>query len=925
MTRKILSLLCFFMIGATFAQKKAITHNDYDLWKSISDTKISTKGKVVVSTVETRTKRGDGYLQIYNTETQKKINYFNGVSSRISQDENFVIFKKPADYLTKRTEKKEKVKDKNKQKDILYIYDVANNTLYDSIFRVKKYSLPKKNSDYIVIEKYKNKKDSIKGDSLPAWKNNYALVYHLKTKKQDTIFNIKSFTIPEEGATFYYTTKDKKNAKKANAIYIYNVVSESRKLIDSSLYGYTKLSVNKKGNQLAYIAERDSVKTDSVPLKLFVFKENKLLPLVENEEQRFGNKQTLSGEKGLHFSEDGKRLYFYSKIKSNYKKDTTLLDDEIPQVDIWNWKDKISQPRQKANADFYKEDTRLRYFDIEKERYVQLQDDTLEGVFLGGKYAEKYVLGYDGKPYELETWVVPWKTDYYSVNIETGEKQLLVKGANSSLAITLNGDYAIYFDMEARNWFSVNLETLQKYNLTKNINVAFENEENDIPTLARAYGAGGFDKNGNLLLYDKYDIWSVSLDGKRKPKNITRNGRKKKIRFRTKKLDAENRLLASYFGGGLLLNGFNEKTKTDGIYILDDNGKLTEKIKSDSYLIHGLKKAVSADVLGFRKENYTSYGDLHITTDNFQTNTQITLVNPHQKKFKWGTSELVSWKAYDGTKLEGILWKPEDFDPTKKYPMIIQFYEKGSNGLNFHRSPMPMYSLANITYAVSNGYIVFMPDIVYNEGQPGKDAYNCVISGVEAMEKKRYVDSNRMAIQGHSWGGYQVAYLITKTNKFKAAMAGAPVSNMTSAYGGIRWSTGLSRMFQYEKTQSRIGKNLWEGFDQYVESSPLFSLPNVQTPLLIMHNDNDGAVPYYQGIELFMGMRRLKKPAWLLIYDNEKHGLRKMKNKQDLSIRVMQFFDHYLKDVPAPLWMTKGVPRSEKGINFGYDLEKEKP
>ncbi|MBC8753468.1 S9 family peptidase [Kordia sp. YSTF-M3] len=922
MIQKLLSLLCCFIVGISFAQKKAITHDDYDLWKYINGTKVSDKGKLVVFSTITSTKRGDGYLEIYDTETQQKATYFNGYKSAITKNEKFVIFQQKATYATKRAEKKEKTKKEDQQKDVLYIYDASNNTLYDSILRVKKYSLPKKNSDYLVIEKFKNKKDSIKGDSLPAWKNNYALIYNLKTKRRDTIFDIKDVAVPEHGTTFYYTTKDKKNDKKAKGVYAYNLISKSMKVIDTLLYDYKKLNVNKLGNQLTFIAERDSVKTDSVPFKLFLYKENKLKLLVENEETRLGTKETLSDNSGPFFSEDGKRLYFYSKLKSEHKKDTTLLDDEIPQVDVWNWQDKITQPRQKAQEESLKEDTRFYYFDTETQKYVQLRGDTLESVSLDRKYAKKYILGYDSKPYQLETWTIPWKHDYYVVNIATGEKRLLVKGANSALDIALNGEYAVYFDLEAKNWFSVNLETLQKHNLTKNIKVAFEREDHDTPTLARAYGSGGYDKDGSLLLYDKYDIWKVSLDGRTKPKNITKKGRRNKITFRTSRLDNENRLLASYLDGKLLLNGFNEKTKTEGIYLLDD-AKPIEKIKSDSYLIFGYKKAVSTDVLVFRKENFNNYGDLYVTTDNFKTYKKISDVNPQQKEFKWGTSELVSWKAYDGTKLEGIVYKPEDFDPSKKYPMIVYFYEKSASELNYYYIPSPSASTVDFTYSVSNDYIVFVPDIVYKEGQPGKDAYNCVISGVEAMEKKGYIDSDRMALQGQSWGGYQVAYLITKTNKFKAAMAGAPVSNMTSAYGGIRWASGLSRMFQYEKTQSRIGKNLWEGFDLYVESSPLFSLPSVETPLLIMHNDNDGAVPYYQGIELFMGMRRLQKPAWLLVYNNESHNLRKTKNKQDLSIRMMQFFDHYLKDAPAPMWMTKGVPRAEKGINFGYDLDKD--
>lgn len=272
-------------------------------------------------------------------------------------------------------------------------------------------------------------------------------------------------------------------------------------------------------------------------------------------------------------------------------------------------------------------------------------------------------------------------------------------------------------------------------------------------------------------------------------------------------------------------------------------------------------------------------------------------------------------------KLEGIIYKPEDFDPSRQYPLITYFYEKRSDSYRNYHIPRPSASIVNPSYLVSNDYIMFVPDIVYDEGKPGASAYNCIVSGVEALEELGYIDRDNIGIQGQSWGGYQVAYLVTVTNKFKAAMAGAPVSNMTSAYGGIRWKSGLSRAFQYERTQSRLGKNLWDGFDLYIENSPLFGIPKIETPLLMMHNDNDGAVPYYQGIEMFMGMRRLQKPVWLLVYNEEAHNLKKVKNRQDLSIRMMQFFDYYLKGKPAPKWMTKGVPRVQKGKDLGYGLE----
>jgi len=219
--------------------------------------------------------------------------------------------------------------------------------------------------------------------------------------------------------------------------------------------------------------------------------------------------------------------------------------------------------------------------------------------------------------------------------------------------------------------------------------------------------------------------------------------------------------------------------------------------------------------------------------------------------------------------------------------------------------------------------VVFVPDIVYKDGFPGESAYKAIVSGTLSMvEKYPFIDKENIGIQGQSWGGYQIAYLITRTKLFKAAMAGAAVSNMVSAYGGIRWESGVSRMFQYEKSQSRIGGTLWEKPLLYLSNSPVFYADKIETPLLIMHNDADGAVPWTQGIELYMAMRRLQKPAWMLTYNNEEHNLTKWPNRVDLSIRMYQFFDHYLKGAPIPSWMKEGIPAIEKGKTTGYELMK---
>ncbi|MDA7951377.1 MAG: prolyl oligopeptidase family serine peptidase, partial [Pirellulaceae bacterium] len=269
--------------------------------------------------------------------------------------------------------------------------------------------------------------------------------------------------------------------------------------------------------------------------------------------------------------------------------------------------------------------------------------------------------------------------------------------------------------------------------------------------------------------------------------------------------------------------------------------------------------------------------------------------------------------------LQGILIKPDNFDPKKKYQMMVYFYERNSDGLLRYVTPSAGSSI-NYSFYVSRGYVLFVPDIPYTIGHPGQSAENAILPGIAAIANNGFIDLEKIGVQGHSWGGYQISHLVTRTNIFAAAEAGAPVSNMTSAYGGIRWSSGMSRMFQYERTQSRIGGTLWNAQQKYIENSPIFNVDQITTPLLILHNDKDGAVPWYQGIELFVAMRRLGKPAWLFNYNGEEHGLRKDHNKRDWTIRMQQFFDHYLQEAPAPVWLIEGVPATKKGIDLGLDL-----
>ncbi|MCX6223992.1 MAG: prolyl oligopeptidase family serine peptidase, partial [Bacteroidia bacterium] len=308
----------------------------------------------------------------------------------------------------------------------------------------------------------------------------------------------------------------------------------------------------------------------------------------------------------------------------------------------------------------------------------------------------------------------------------------------------------------------------------------------------------------------------------------------------------------------------------------------------------------------------SEFGDFWVGDINFRGGRKISNANPQQAQYVWAAVELVEWNDLNGEKHQGLLYKPENLDPAKKYPMIAYFYERHSDGLHTHYVPRASASTVNPLEYASNGYLVFMPDIHFKIGFPGKSFYNAIMSGIMELGKRDYVDMKHLGIQGQSWGGYGTAYMITQTGIFAAASPGAPVSNMTSAYGGIRNESGMVRQFQYEKTQSRIGGTLWDKPEYFIENSPLFFADRITTPCLIRHDDADGAVPFSEGVQLFVALRRLNKPAWLVNYNGQPHNLSRLADKKDWSVRMMQFFDHYLKDAPAPDWMTKGVTALDK-------------
>ncbi|MDP2089812.1 MAG: prolyl oligopeptidase family serine peptidase [Flavobacteriaceae bacterium] len=941
MKQSITILLVVFTTFVSVAQKKVITHNDYDRWMRIGKTALSENGKVIVYEVEPITPFADGFSEVYNTQTKQNFKLNRAGNSNLDFEENFVFFQQKPSFETDRKERKDKVKKDKKERNSFFVYDVKQHKITDSILRIKDFKIPEKYGNFVAVQKLKelnntkenpakgSKKDSttVKPKKSLKFEEDYLIVKNLKFKSNDTLFLIKNYGFVENEKAMLIA-KGIDTLKKKQAFYKYSLEDKKLTLLDYNKIKFGEFGASKDGKKIAFLAAKDSIKKDSLKFDLFYWSNNLLKKVVDTSFQQLKNGYKLSTYKAPYFSDNGKKLFFFTQlIPKKFDNDTTLLKDELAEVSVWSWNDKLIQTEQEFNIKRSREKSYLSVYDVEKERINTLQDKFFDNVITAKDNNSRYILGISSDPYLIEsTWDYPSKRDIYIIDVETGQHKLAIEKTSSVPKLSENGENAVYYRHEDQQWYVLHLPTHKIINLTASLKVPFYEVDNDLPTLPEAYGFGGFINNKTVLLYDEFDIWQIDLTGKINPINLTKDGRINKIEYRLVQLssDRDDVDKVSYFNKNMVLRGFDKKTKESGYYTL--NPKTYQKInliKSNKKLFEDLKKSNQENVLVYTRQSTNEFPNIW-TTKDFKNVEKVSNVNKHDDEFLRGTSELVKWTSYDGKQLEGILYKPENFDAAKKYPMITYFYEKSAVRLNNYMTPQPSASTVNIAYFTSNGYLVFVPDIVYEIGYPGKSAYNCIMSGVEAMEKLPFVDSANLGIQGQSWGGYQTAYLITKTNKFKAAMAGAPVSNMISAYGGIRWESGKNRAFQYEKTQSRIGKTPWEDLNLYIENSPLFGVPTIETPVLIMANESDGAVPKEQGIEFYIALRRFQKPSWLLMYKDEAHNLRKQKNRKDLSVRMSQFFDHYLKGEKTPNWMINGIEAVDKGTVFAYDLSDDK-
>ena len=888
---------CLGSLSPALAQNasKSLTIDDLVTWQRITDREISDNGKWVACKMEPW--EGDATVYLYAAQGQETATFSPADKFAFSASSGYLVVTQTPGKSTVDSLKILKTKEDKMPMNTLVIYSVAGKK--ETIDSLKTFKLADE-ADWIAYQR--GRKDST------------LYVRSLDGSKTFQFPTVTDFQFAKKSGMLYYTSAAEGEA----GIFTLNPEKGSPALIKEGKGVFKQTTFDEKGERLAflYCADKDSsykalslwLSEHNAPAKEIATRGNKAFPA-----------EWVINENGmLQFSKSASRLFFGTSPEPR-QKDTTQLAENRPNVQVWSWDEPVQYTVQNYNKEKDLKKSYQAVYNLGNGSIFQLANEELPNIQLGNEGDAALALLSTSRPYSLSSmWEARTRSDYYTVSLDNGERKQIAKADYGRFRLSPQGKYAYWYGETDSCWYTIALAEGKLYRLTTPESFPAWDEENDVPDYPYAHGAAGWTANDqSLLIYDRYDIWKFDPTAATSPINLTVNGRKEKLSYRLEQLDKEARFID--LGKPQLLRGFNETTKGYGFY----NARLSapaapKTLLAGNYMLRSINKAKNTDDVIYTMETFQQYPDIHYSTLAFKKSVQLTHGDKQQEGFIWGTAELVSWISLDGRPLEGVIYKPANFDPNKKYPMMVNFYERNSETLYNYRMPEPHRSTIDYHLYNSNEYIIFNPDIRYVDGYPGESCYNCLMPGITMMIAKGYIDEKGIGAQGHSWGGYQVAYLATRTNLFSAIESGAPVVNMFSAYGGIRWGSGMARSFQYEHTQSRLGATPWSSPLRYLENSPLFTMDKVQTPILIMHNDADGHVPWYQGIEYFVAMKRLGKPCWLLNYTGEPHWPMHMANRIDFQRRMFQFFNHYLKNQKMPKWMSEGVPAVEQPFELGY-------
>ncbi len=746
------------------------------------------------------------------------------------------------------------------------------------------------------------------------------LLYELATGNELNVGNVAEFSFDKKGVFLAYAIDAQDKA--GNGIELRNLSTGSTQPLDSAPAIYRSLAWTQKGDALAAVRGADDKGYDDKLYSLVAFKDfGANGPATKTvydpkEDNSFPAGMTISSTRppvwradlsevmfGIHEVKPKKKGAKDSEASDAAKPATPPDTPDLPDLVIWHYKDPRLQSQQQVQENADKNFSYLCAYSPATKKFVRLADEALRQVTIAPE--QKYALGIDVREYERMGNLDGRRfEDVYVVDASTGQRRVALKHAQHMMGESPDGLRFLYYQDGV--FFSYDMETGKSTDLTSKIPSKFIDAENDMNVVKPPTPSLGWSKDSSaVLLSDGWDVWKVPVAGGQ-PVNLTVNGGKDKIRYRrTFRLDPEERGVD--LAGPVYISAYGEWTKKGGIGLIDPSKPGVQMLQWGDAAYSQLIKAKSADVYLYTRETTTEYPNYLASNRLLENGERVTDANPQQKDFLWTAGvKLVDYSSTRGEKLQAALFLPANYQAGKHYPTLVYIYEKLSQGANQY--PQPGYNGFNIANYTSNGYAVIEPDIVYKVNDPGMSAVACVVPAVKAAIATGVVDPQRVGIQGHSWGGYQTAFLVTQTDIFHAAVAGAPLTDMVSMYSLIYRNTGGTNQAIFESSQGRFAGGYWDNMESYIRNSPVYHAKDVKTPLMILANDKDGAVDQTQGIEYFNTLRRLEKPVILLEYKGENHGLRLPKNMKDYTVRMREFFDHYLMDKPAPKWMEEGIP-----------------
>ncbi len=898
---------------------KPIEIEDALQWKSIQSEKVSNNGQWFAYLLAPV--KGDSTVVIRQTRSETEYRFPVGETRScdifFSENSKWAAF---AVFPTKKeTREFEKQKKKSYRKAKLVQLSV-NRAI--EFAKVKSFSFSGENPGWIALHKYE---PETPGQEKDKWQGSDLILHELSTDKEFNIGNVSEYAFDKSGRWMAYTIDAQDMS--GNGIQLRSMLTGVVASLDSGKFTYEKLNWTEKGDGFCLLRGKQDKDYQDKLYSLLGFKNlsdglpQKFL-FAPEADKSFPENMTISPNRNPQWTEDLQALVFGIHGLEKKKKKEEEGDEkkeeqekkegaggsakdepgEKPDLVIWHWKDRRLQSHQQKEESKDKNFSFLCVYWLKGKKFFRLADEQVREVKPMPK--GHWAVGYDRVKFQLMANLHGREySDIYIVDMKTGTRKLALEKCRWHFDPSPNGKKLLFY--QGGHFHTLEMGTGKVSNITRALPTSFIDTEEDQNIKDPPIPPIGWSKDSQcVFLYDNWDVWQAAAD-KSRGKNLTVNGRKQGIRYQRRfKLDPEEKGIdpeqSQYF------RIYGEWTKRGGIARIDKGRAGAEILHFDDAYYAELLKAKKANVYLYTRETFKDYPDYYLADPTLKKGQRITQANPQQEDYLWCSgSVLIDYTSEKGDRLQAALFLPANYEKGKSYPTVVYIYEKLSRTKNRYTSPRA--SGFNKSEYTSRGYAVLMPDIKYKINDPGMSAVWCVLPALEAAIKTDIVDKERVGLQGHSWGGYQTAFLITQTDMFKAAVAGAPLTNMISMYSSIYWNIGVANQQLFESEQGRFSAGYWQDLEAYIRNSPVFHARQVKTPLMILHNDNDGAVDWNQGIEYFNTLRRLEKPVIMLQYRGENHGLKKPANRIDYARRMQEFFDHQLMGKPAPRWLREGV------------------